>query len=253
MHERSNDHEFTADDYDERYYLGHIRRYEEGVYGNRVAWIGKYLNGVAGNRLLDAGCGIGFFSEVARRQGAEVVSLDFSPAALRVYRKRGGGDGRLLAGSVEDLPFADGSFSFAMAIDVIEHLYHPEKLLSEMFRVLKPGGRAIVETDNDATYFTKRGFRRVNHWLESRTELGRRLAKIRAEVPSSSLHVGMFDSGALQSALSKAGFRVVRSETFPYLPVPMRDAVLRSPLVRPISDALGGENCMIVLAEKPGP
>lgn len=251
MHAREHDNAFTAADYDERYYLGHIRRYEEGVYGNRVAWITRYLDGVAGRRLLDAGSGIGFFSEVARERGANVVSLDFSPSALGVDRRRAG-DGRArLAGSVEELPFPDATFDFAMAIDVIEHLYHPERLLSELFRVLKPGGRALVETDNDATFFTKKGFRRVNHWLEGRTELGKRLARIRAEIQSSSLHVQTFDRRSLAKALRATGFRVVRAETFPYLPVPARDALLRFPLVRPLAVALGGENCMIALAEKP--
>ena len=140
MHEHSPDKTFTSADYDETYFVGHIRRYEEGVYGNRVKWITKYLEGTQGKNLLDAGCGIGFFSEVARRQGARVVVARFPPPALRVYRKRGGADAKLLVGSVEELPFADGRFDFAMAIDVIEHLYHPHTLLAELFRVVRPGG-----------------------------------------------------------------------------------------------------------------
>jgi 2-polyprenyl-3-methyl-5-hydroxy-6-metoxy-1,4-benzoquinol methylase len=242
---------YSAADYDETYFAGHIRRYEEGVYGNRVRWISRYLEGVRGLRLLDAGCGIGFFSGIARGLGARVAALDFSPAALAVHRRRSPGAGPLLAGSVEDMPFADGVFDFAMAIDVLEHLYRPRRLLSELHRVLRPGGRAIVETDNEATFFTKRGFRRVNHWLESRTSLGRTLARIRSEIPSSSLHVETFDVASLRAALEEAGFRIVRHETFPYLPVSSRDALLRFPLLRPVSNALGGENCMIFLAEKP--
>jgi ubiquinone/menaquinone biosynthesis C-methylase UbiE len=243
---------YTASDYDEQYFSGHIRRYEEGIYGNRVRWITSYLKDVRGKQLLDAGCGIGYFSQAARGEGARVVSLDFSPAALRVYRKRGGADATLAVGSVEELPFPDASFDFAMAIDVIEHLYHPRLLLSEMFRVVKPGGRVIVETDNESTFFTRRGFRRVNNWLQARTDLGRRLAKIRTEIPSTSLHVETFDFKSLRRALEEAGFKIARWETFPYLPVPSRDALLRFPLLRPISQALGGENCMIFLAEKPG-
>ncbi|MBL8695775.1 MAG: class I SAM-dependent methyltransferase [Planctomycetes bacterium] len=257
MHERHHDKTFTAEDYDEQYYVGHIRRYEEGVYANRVRFISKYLEGMSGGLLLDAGCGMGFFSEIALELGAKVVSLDFSPSALRVYRaraerkERAKDPRRLLAGSVEELPFPDGTFDFAMAIDVIEHLYHPDRMLEEVLRVLKPGGRAIIETDNDATWFTKRGFRRINHWFESRTPVYQRLAKIRAEVPSSSLHVETFDIHTLDARLQKIGFSVVKSETFPYLSAPARDAVIRMPGLRSISNALGGENCMIFLAEKP--
>ena len=75
--------------------------------------------------------------------------------------------------------------------------------------------------------------------------------KIRNDIPSTSLHVETFDFRSLRAALEKVGFRIVQSETFPYLPVASRDALLRFPLVRPLSDALGGENCMIFLAEKP--
>jgi ubiquinone/menaquinone biosynthesis C-methylase UbiE len=251
MHSTDTNPAFTAADYDERYFAGHIRRYEEGVYGNRVKWISKYLHGVGGRRLLDAGCGIGFFSEVARQLGGHVVSLDFSPEALQVYRKRGGRDADLVAGSVEELPFLDASFDFAMAIDVIEHLYHPNLLLSELYRVVRPGGRVIVETDNEGTWFTKKGFRRINNWAQARTPLGKKLAKIRSEIQSTSLHVETFDHALLRERLRKTGFTIVKSETFPYLPVGWRDAIIRNPLFRPISNALGGENCMIVLAERP--
>lgn len=247
----TNETTYTADDYDERYFLGHIRRYEEGVYGNRVKWIGQYLEGVSGRRVLDAACGIGYFSEMARRAGGIVTSLDFSKEALRVYRRRGGATAKLVRGSVEDLPFHDGAFDFAIAIDVIEHLYRPRRLLAELHRVVRRGGRVVVETDNESTFFTKRGFRRVNNWLQARTALGKKLARIRNEVPSTSLHVETFDVRRLRMALEEAGFRIVKFETFPYLPVPLRDMILRFPLVRPISNALGGENCMIFLAEKP--
>ncbi len=46
------------------------------------------------------------------------------------------------------LPFADGFFDLLVSIDVHEHLARPELLVSEFFRVLKPGGRAVVTTPN---------------------------------------------------------------------------------------------------------
>lgn len=46
------------------------------------------------------------------------------------------------------LPFADGSFDLVVSIDVHEHLLRPDMLAAEFFRVLKPGGRAVVTTPN---------------------------------------------------------------------------------------------------------
>ena len=46
------------------------------------------------------------------------------------------------------LPFADGGFDLVVSIDVHEHLRRPDRLAAEFFRVLKPGGRAVVTTPN---------------------------------------------------------------------------------------------------------
>lgn len=50
----------------------------------------------------------------------------------------------IVEGSVEQVPLADGSFDDVLAIDIIEHVQHPERLLAEAKRVLKPGGRMLI-------------------------------------------------------------------------------------------------------------
>ncbi len=219
--------EYEAADYTRDYYEGHVRRYESGVYGNRVKNITDGVGLLGGGPLLDCGCGIGFFSDAAKDKGLSVVSLDFSQDALDRYRERGANGAVLLRGDVETLPFKDASFPAIMCSDVIEHLYHPERLLAECLRVLEPGGRLLLETDNVDHVMRLKGLRRVNAYLEARTPRGVALETIRKDIETSSLHVHTFGVGELLGLVRGAGFAVEHWRTFQYLPHPVRDAFLR--------------------------
>lgn len=97
-------------------------------------------------RLLDAGCGTGHFSLRARELGAQVVSLDLGPRLLRVAR--GKGLRRLMAGDVTELPFATGAFDLVLSSECIEHTVSPRAAVTEMARVLRPGGRLVLSCPN---------------------------------------------------------------------------------------------------------
>ena len=94
--------------------------------------------------LLDIGCGtghtLGQFG--ATQPGLKPVGLDSSSTALRT----GSGDGHLsqVQGLAEQLPFSDGSIAAVLALDVLEHLSAPLSALAELFRVLQPGGVALI-------------------------------------------------------------------------------------------------------------
>ena len=96
-------------------------------------------------RLLDAGCGTGGMMERLRTANGQwkLAGLDLSPDALQITRDRGFDD--VTAGSVSELPFANGSFDGLVSLDV---LYHDgvdqEKALKEFARVLKPGGFFVL-------------------------------------------------------------------------------------------------------------
>ncbi len=72
----------------------------------------------------------------------EVTGVELSPASVAVARSRGVGD--VVEGSVEELPFDDDSFDFAVCLDVIEHLDNDLQTLRELRRVIRPGGRLLV-------------------------------------------------------------------------------------------------------------
>ena len=106
----------------------------------------------AGERVLDVGCGPGRPAvRLARASGAEVLGISVSEQDVRLAGERAVAEG--LADRVGfrladmlDLPFPDDSFDHAMALESIVHVPDRVRALSEIRRVVRPGGR-IVLTD----------------------------------------------------------------------------------------------------------
>jgi SAM-dependent methyltransferase len=92
-------------------------------------------------RVLDAGCGGGGNLASLARYGP-VTGLEPSTEAASRARARGLGD--VVEGTLEQLPFEDGSFDLAVALDVIEHLDDDVAGLVEVRRVVAPGGLLLV-------------------------------------------------------------------------------------------------------------
>jgi ubiquinone/menaquinone biosynthesis C-methylase UbiE len=98
-------------------------------------------------RILDIGCGTGAMLDELRPFG-DVVGADFSPEALQFCVTRGAPAEapplKLARADVRRLPFADSAFDVVTAMDIIEHIDDDKAAASEIFRVLKPGGRLLV-------------------------------------------------------------------------------------------------------------
>jgi dolichyl-phosphate beta-glucosyltransferase len=92
-------------------------------------------------RCLDVGCGGGAVLLEAGKF-VQAFGVDLSPQAL--HHGQGEGLSRLARADASALPFEDGSFAIAAALDVLEHHPHPERLLEEVRRVLTPRGTLIV-------------------------------------------------------------------------------------------------------------
>lgn len=150
--------------------------------------------------ILDAGCGQGNYAvELAKRFGSPVTALDPVESNLTSARKVAGENNlgeriSIHKGEMEALPFADGHFALVWCRSVIVHLSDLLPVFQECRRVLRPGGRMMLQTGYATDEMTS---------LESET-LCRRLG----------FYADVLQQPVVEKAVEKAGFQVVRSESY---------------------------------------
>jgi ubiquinone/menaquinone biosynthesis C-methylase UbiE len=111
-----------------------------------VKLIREHLGNLRGKRVLDVGCGKGRFARIFKEQEpeAEIWGLDISPEMLRFVPE----GIHTRAGSMTELPFEDGWFDAAYATESLEHAVEIDRAVSEICRVVKPGGRIAIIDKN---------------------------------------------------------------------------------------------------------
>lgn len=119
-----------------------LRNESDVAYKRRVRTMCEYLDPQPGERILDCGCGMGFYlrtlSTLAR---ADYTGLDGNAETLAFTREALAGRGiPLTRGDVLRLPYADASFDKVLLSEVLEHLPDDRQGLAELRRVLRPGG-----------------------------------------------------------------------------------------------------------------
>jgi arsenite methyltransferase len=115
----------------------------------RRALVHEALGAAPGDRVLDAGCGPGFYvAETLERVGAEgsVVGVDASEPMLALAAKRCAGHANVAfeQGDVTKLPVRDADFDRALSVQVLEYVDDIPAALAELLRVLRPGGRVLI-------------------------------------------------------------------------------------------------------------
>ncbi len=98
----------------------------------------------AGKLVLDVGCGMGRFAEVATRWGACVIGVDLSAAVEPAARNLQDRSASIFQADVFNLPFAAASFDYIYSIGVLHHTPDCERAFKALPSLLKPGGRIAV-------------------------------------------------------------------------------------------------------------
>ncbi|CAD5244348.1 class I SAM-dependent methyltransferase [Thermococcus camini] len=121
-------------------------RTKTGRYVDRTEkWLIFSMLRTGRGRALDLGCGTGNYTLELKRRGFDVVGLDASEGMLKIARSKGL---NCVRGDAYSLPFPDGSFDLVLSVTMFEFIHEPEKVISEIHRVLRPGGEAVVGTMN---------------------------------------------------------------------------------------------------------
>lgn len=102
------------------------------------------------SNVLEVGCGDGALSGlIYRKFGCQLVGLEPSADGIRYCKEmfeKYGYQGTFLISEGYSFDYPDSHFDFVILADVIEHLQHPDLMLQEIKRVMKPGGKAIITT-----------------------------------------------------------------------------------------------------------
>ena len=119
---------------------------------HRNPWIADMIaaaHGPGPRRVLDLGCGAGLLANDLAAHGHRVTGLDATADHLAIARARDRTrTATYLVGDARTLPFADGSFDVVCAMDLLEHVEEPARVVAEAARVLAPGGQLFFHTFN---------------------------------------------------------------------------------------------------------
>jgi SAM-dependent methyltransferase len=146
-------------------------------------------------RVLDLGCGSGYAAALAAERGAAVSGVDIAPALLAIARERTP-QGDFREAQIEALPFADGAFDVATAVNALQFAGDSPQAIAEASRVLCAGGRFAAAT-----------FAEPERNEGTALHLAMRALSDRGQVDGYGPYA-LAEAGALSGALESAGLAV---------------------------------------------
>jgi len=108
--------------------------------------VSDFIGTTHSEHALDAGCGRGLYTRILLERANKVTALDYSENSINALKRRLGHLPQLSlhVGSADNLPFNSEQFDLVLHCEVLEHIENDKKVLTEIFRVLQPGGKLII-------------------------------------------------------------------------------------------------------------
>lgn len=163
--------------------------------GSRIDVTLSLLNN--GKRILDVGCGDGTFLSLIKDRYEEVYGIDISETSLKESRMKNI-QTKIYDSDKSPIPYPSNYMDTVACLDVIEHVFDPDKIISEIYRVLLPDGIFVVSCPN------------IRYWRHI-------LSIITGEFPKTSTDTEHYDGGHIhyftyrdiELILKKYGFREI--------------------------------------------
>lgn len=169
-------------EYDRVYLLGQNHKYPNL---NLVRIQKKYLKNNSG-KILDFGCGSGENSIFLSSCGYKVVSLDASKQALKIVRRKNRKIKNklkiFLFNNLNKLPFKDNFFDYIVCLSMISLLGSKKniiKLIKEFQRILKPGGKLVIDVNAPkGDFYKKANIKKDNAYFSLKSKKNKNLIKV---------------------------------------------------------------------------
>jgi 2-polyprenyl-3-methyl-5-hydroxy-6-metoxy-1,4-benzoquinol methylase len=163
-----------------------------------IDWIKKYFDRSV--RVLDLGCGFGYFLRLCDEQSWDTYGVDVSSFAIDMARTNT--KARLYLHNIEKLDepiFAENAFDLITMFDVIEHLTLPNGVLKECERILKHGGKLMITTPNlnaiERVFWKALAREKKWHGLSDET------------------HINLYSTFSLRNSVESTGLRILELKT----------------------------------------
>ena len=195
------------------YYTEGIKRFEKSL---------DFIKSAKPKKVLDAGCGDGFFAEKIKNMlQTEVFGVDISQGAIDAAIAKGITAKRVNLES--NLPFDNEYFDLIYCGEVIEHVINPDKMLKEFNRILKKEGVLVLSTPNLACWYNRflllLGYQPVFAEVSTiHKNLGRMIISRFFEKSTKPVgHLHVFTLQATKDLLKLHGFEIEEVEGIPFL------------------------------------
>ncbi|HUR29240.1 MAG TPA: class I SAM-dependent methyltransferase [Planctomycetota bacterium] len=193
-----------------------------------------------GGRALDVGCAAGFAMRVLAERGFDVFGIEPS-RAIRAIALQSFAPERVHAGTLDDAPFAPGSFDLVTLWDVLEHLPDPVAALRKVRTLLAPGGRLVLETQNIEALAARVLGRRWTHFKHDEHLVHFSPRTLRRALESAELEIVSLSARGAGKFVSPA-FVAERARRLPrwiaWTLAPLAHAPLRAVYVNPFDELI---------------